>query len=506
MGDAAERAVLAVIHGPGWPVADDAAELAELARSAGAVVTETIFQTRGRYDPSTLFSSGKVEEIERAIASHAAGLVLCNRDLSPRQQMHLEKATKAKVIDRTRLILDIFARRARSREGRIQVELAQCLYLLPRLGGLVEELDRTGGGIGTRGPGETQLDADRRRVRARIAALKNQLSGVSHTRALHRRARPDDVPLVALVGYTNAGKSTLHRALTGSDVLIADALFATLDPTTRLLSLPENRRALLSDTVGFIHDLPPHLVAAFRATLEEVTQADLLLEVVDASDPRCWEQRAAVSGVLEHLDALRIPRLLVWNKVDLPWPGSQPATMAHADADRTDAETTLEGSGDLDVSAPTPGRGNARPTPERARSEESGGGGGGPALGSELPAVSVSALHGSGLDALRSMIVEHLPSPRVSVHVQLPFEAEALVAAVRRDAQVLDVSYGEHGITLLARCTPSMAARLRRAEASAHHDTAADGAAASDTLKASSEPFAGATEAKHAEGSGASRR
>ena len=416
MAERTERAVLAIIHGPGgWTVDDDRDELAELARSAGAEVVGTVVQRHGRYDPATLFGQGKVDELRAAMAAGMADLALCNRDLSPRQQLRLEEAVRGRVVDRTRLILDIFSRRARSREGRIQVELAQFLYLLPRLGGLVEEMGRTGGGIGTRGPGETQLESDRRRVRARIASLRAQLDEVAETRHVQRRSAPEGTPRLALVGYTNAGKSTLHRALTGSDVLAVDALFATLDPTTRVLDLPHNRRALLSDTVGFIHDLPPHLVAAFRATLEEVTTADLLLEVVDAAHPRCEEQRQAVEGVLADLQALEVPRVLVWNKMD-------------------------------------------RVAPQRAGEPE-----GGPDLEAEVPAVRVSALSGIGLAELRDLIAARLPDTRVEVRVRLGLGAEALVAAVRREGEIIRLAYDGGGIDLVARSTPALAARLQAA-------------------------------------------
>jgi GTP-binding protein HflX len=424
-----EKAVLACLHVPGgWSLADDVAELAELARTADAEVVATVLQTRGRPDPATLFSSGKVEEIRQALEAHGARTVLCNRDLSPAHQRNLEVALHAKVVDRTRLILDIFARRAQSREGRVQVELAQCLYLLPRLSSLVEEMGRTGGGIGTRGPGETQLESDRRRVRARIAALRHQLQDLGTTRAVQRRGRPPDLARVALVGYTNAGKSTLHRALTGSNAYVEDALFATLDPTTRLLALPGNRRALLTDTVGFVHDLPPHLVAAFRATLEEVASADLLLEVVDASHPHWWDERLAVEAALEALGAQEIPRILVWNKVDLLGAG------APADRPR--------------LGRPSPGTppGGPRPAPR-----------------TDLPTVSVSALHGTGLDALRDLVAACLPDRRVEVRARLDHRAASLVAALRREGEILELVYTADGIEVRARCGPALAARVRAA-------------------------------------------
>jgi GTP-binding protein HflX len=410
-----ERAVLACIAGPpgGWAIEDELAELEELARSAGAEPVAAVLQRHRHYEPATLFTRGKVEELAAAVRAEVADLVLVGCDLSPRQQLHLEEALGCRVIDRTRLILDIFACRAKSREGKLQVELAQLCYLLPRLVGLGRELSRTGGGIGTRGPGETKLETDRRKVRARIAALRRQLAEVAATRQVQRTGRRRvGLPLVALVGYTNAGKSTLHRALCGSDVLVADQMFATLDPTTRVLPLPANRRALLTDTVGFVHDLPSDLVAAFSATLEEVRSADLLLEVVDQSHPRQGEQRAAVEAQLRHLGAAGIPRILVWNKCDLP-----PA-------------------------------------------EDAGPVG---AVRTDLAQVRISARTGQGLEELRALIAAHLPEDRVEVRALLPYGAESLVHAVRRNGHVEELTYHEAGIALVARCSPALAHRLRAA-------------------------------------------
>ncbi len=419
----AERAVLACIAGPSgsWAVEDDLAELTELGRSAGADPVAAVLQRHGRYDPATLFSSGKVEEIGLAAAAADADMVLCNRDLSPRQQERLEDALGRNVIDRTRLILDIFATRARSREGRIQVELAQWLYLLPRLGGLGRELSRTGGGVGVgrRGPGETKLQSDRRRVRARISTLQADLAEVAASRQVRRRGRRrGGLPLIALVGYTNAGKSTLHRALCASDVLVADALFATLDPTTRLLDLPGNHQALMTDTVGFIHDLPHSLVAAFSATLEEVCDADLLLEVVDGSHARRHEQRSAVERVLGELGAANIPRILIWNKSDL-----------------TPVDAALSAAAD-------------RPTPRVG-----------------LPEVHLSSRTGAGLDELRALISLTLPDDRQEVRALLPHAAQSLLHVIRRDGEMLSIDYEPQGVHIVARCSPGLAARVQRAAA-----------------------------------------
>ncbi len=261
---------------------------------------------------------GKVNEVRASARALRANLVLFDHDLTPTQLRNLEQALDLKVIDRTQLILDIFARRARSREGQLQVELAQLSYLLPRLAGRGTVLSRLGGGIGTRGPGEQQLEYDRRRLRARIRTLRHAIERVRAQRALHRARRRDQQFLtVALVGYTNAGKSTLFNVLTRAQVTTSSRLFATLDPTVRALKLPSRRRALLSDTVGFIRNLPPHLVAAFRATLEELSEASLLLHITDASDSRRDSQDAAVEGLLETLEVAATPRLHVWNKVDL---------------------------------------------------------------------------------------------------------------------------------------------------------------------------------------------
>ncbi len=269
-------------------------------------------------DPATLVGRGKAEEIR--LTAHAAGaaVVIFDHDLTPTQLRNLESALDLKVLDRTQLILDIFARRALSREGQLQVELAQLNYLLPRLAGRGTMLSRLGGGIGTRGPGEQQLEFDRRRIRARIAKLTEALERVRSQRSLHRaRRREQQFQTVALVGYTNAGKSTLFNALTRAEVGTSSRLFATLDPTVRLLPLESRRSVLLSDTVGFIRKLPPHLVAAFRATLEELQDASLLLHVTDASHPEHGKQDAAVESLLAELGLTSAPRLHVWNKIDL---------------------------------------------------------------------------------------------------------------------------------------------------------------------------------------------
>jgi GTPase len=294
------------------------AEFEELARSAGAEVAATLIQRRPRADPATLVGHGKLEEIEGVVASTGADLVLFDHDLTPSQLRNLEAELPCRVIDRTQLILDIFARHARTREGQLQVELAQLEYQLPRLAGRGKAMSQLGGGIGTRGPGETQLETDRRKINLRIDHVKEQLESVRRIRRQQRQRREAvPVPVVALVGYTNAGKSTLFNALTEAGVLESSRMFATLDPKLRQLQLPSRRKILLSDTVGFIRNLPHTLVTSFRATLEEVERAELLLHVRDASSAMGDEQKAQVEKVLGELDVTGKPVIEVLNKIDL---------------------------------------------------------------------------------------------------------------------------------------------------------------------------------------------
>jgi len=364
---ASEVAILVGIsHGrqARWEAEDSLQELAQLARTAGARVGGTVLQERERLDPRYLIGRGKAEEIRAQAAG--ADLVILDEELSGSQQRNLEQLLRKRVLDRTGLILDIFAQRARSREGKLQVELAQLDYLLPRLAGAWTHLERLGGGIGTRGPGETQLESDRRRIKTRMAKLRRDLQEVRRHRALLRRPRRKvPFPILALVGYTNAGKSSLMNALTDAGVLVEDQLFATLDPTLRRLRLPGGRTVLLSDTVGFIRKIPHQLVAAFQATLEEIQEATLLLHVVDASHPHAVVQQAAVESVLGELGLADRPTLLVYNKID---------RIAHVPFGRR------AGSGRVSVSAKT-GEGlddlkaailallEARPAPVLAASE-----------------------------------------------------------------------------------------------------------------------------------------
>jgi GTPase len=297
---------------------DSLAELRELALSSGAAIAGEMMQRRPRPDPATLIGSGKVEELKGAVAASQADLAIFDHELTPSQQRNLERELDARVIDRTQLILDIFARHARTREGQLQVELAQLKYLLPRLAGRGREMSQLGGGIGTRGPGETQLETDRRKIYRRIRHLEEQLENVRRTRGQQRQRRESaPIATVALVGYTNAGKSTLFNALTRAGVLESPRMFATLDPTLRHIKLPSRREVLLSDTVGFIRNLPHTLVSAFRATLEEVQRASLLLHVADVTSPAAAEQQQQVEEVLRELESEDKPRIYVMNKVDL---------------------------------------------------------------------------------------------------------------------------------------------------------------------------------------------
>jgi GTP-binding protein HflX len=298
-------------------VEDSIEELRVLAESAGAEVVDIVVQGRETGHAATLIGSGKVEELAAQVSAQSIDVVIVDRDLTPTQQRNLENELGCKVVDRTQLILDIFARRARTREGQLQVELAQLNYLLPRLAGRGIQMSRLGGGIGTRGPGETQLEMDRRKIKGRIGKVEESLESVRAGRGIQRKQR-QSVPLatVSLVGYTNAGKSTLFNRLTGAGVIADARMFATLDPTVRQFTLPSNRRVLLSDTVGFIRNLPTTLVRAFRATLEEVTEAALLLHVVDASAEQAPEYTRHVLDVVREIGAEQTPQILVLNKLD----------------------------------------------------------------------------------------------------------------------------------------------------------------------------------------------
>jgi GTP-binding protein HflX len=358
---------------PRWEAEDSLVELEQLARAAGARVAEAVLQDRDRLDPRYLIGKGKAEEIRGRCSG--VDVVILDEELSGSQQRNLEKLLGRRVVDRTGLILDIFAQRAQTREGKLQVELAQLDYHLPRLAGAWTHLERLGGGIGTRGPGETQLESDRRRVKTRMAKIRRDLEQVRRHRALLRRPRRKiPFPIVALVGYTNAGKSSLMNALTRAGVVVRDQLFATLDPTLRRLTLPGDRVALLSDTVGFIRKIPHQLVAAFQATLEEVQEAELLLHVVDVSHPHAELQQAAVEAVLGELGLADRPTILAYNKIDrlgqrpdFPWgPGSgrvaiSAKTGAGLDDLRREIVAGLDGPRATTITAPR--------SPDRERSE-----------------------------------------------------------------------------------------------------------------------------------------
>jgi GTP-binding protein HflX len=294
------------------------AELKELARTAGVEVIDSVLQMRREADPRYLIGRGKLEDLNLRSMQAMADVLIFDKDLTPSQGRHISEATSLKVIDRSQLILDIFAQRAQSAEGKLQVELAQLKYRLPRLVQSDTSLSRLAGGIGGRGPGETKLEIDRRRARDRINHLEKRIDALSREREVRRAQRNRrELPVISIVGYTNAGKSTLLNAITGSEVLAENKLFATLDPTSRRLRFPQEREVIITDTVGFIRDLPKDLVAAFRATLEELYDADLLLHVVDASDPSREEQVQAVENILDSLELMQKPRLMVWNKADL---------------------------------------------------------------------------------------------------------------------------------------------------------------------------------------------
>ena len=403
------------------PVEESLDELAELAASAGAEISERLVQSRSAPEAATLIGQGKVEELAAAVKSNAVEVVIFDHDLTPTQQRNLEKAIAAKVIDRTQLILDIFASRARTREGRLQVELAQLNYLLPRLSGHGVEMSRLGGGIGTRGPGETKLETDRRRIARRIKKIADELDGVRAGRALHRRRR-SAVPLatLALAGYTNAGKSTLFNRLTRSEVLVDARMFATLDPTERPLTLPSRRRVLVSDTVGFIRTLPTTLVKAFRATLEEVTEAALVLHVVDVSSAAAAEHTTHVFKVLAEIGAAEVPQILVINKVDrLP--------DADADAETIQCRLLSEAGGHANTRA-----------------------------------VSVSALTGAGIDRLLAVIDELLPlDPLVRATFHLSAGDGATLALLHEFGRVLDTRYTGADCEIEAELPESLSRRLQ---------------------------------------------
>jgi GTP-binding protein HflX len=412
-----ERAVLVSTVHPGHDAfsrSEREAELRRLAYTAGLAVVATASQVVRRRNPATLIGSGKLEDVRDLARRFAAHVVIFDDALSPAQQRNLERALTVKILDRQQLILDIFARRARSNEGKLQVELAQLQYLLPRLTRHWTHLSRLGGGVGTRGPGETQLEVDRRRVRERIAHLRRRLDAVQRTRRLHRRERQAvPFPCVALVGYTNSGKSTLMNALTRAGVLVEDRLFATLDSTVRRLTLPGGDTVMLIDTVGFINKLPPELIDAFKSTLEEVSTADLLLHIVDASNPNASDQIRIVDSILTDIAADERPTITVFNKIDRVEDG---------------------------VAAPL----GTLPQHHQGAS------------------VRVSALTGTNLPALLDALSSALAATRQQVHCRVSVDDRALYSWIRKVGRIVCEDYRDGTVEITALLPRGAVGQLRK--------------------------------------------
>ena len=393
-----------------WKVKDTMDELAQLAESAGAEVKGRFLVRQPKIKAGHYIGSGKAEEISDWIKENRVSMVIFDDDLSPAQGRNLEKVFEVRVLDRTQLILDIFAQRAHTREGCLQVELAQHQYLLPRLRRMWTHLERQKGGIGLRGPGETQLEVDRRRINEMIGTLKRELEQVRARRAEQRRGRRrHGWALVSIVGYTNAGKSTLLNRLSGSEIFAEDQLFATLDPTTRQVELPNHEPMLMTDTVGFIQKLPHHLVESFKATLEEVVEADLLLHVVDASHPQAEVQIEAVHKVLDEIGGLDKPMLYVFNKIDKEHGRNAARRLAH-----------------------------------------------------QFPrSVAVSAISGEGIEPLFDALADCLKGRKVTMRLAVPLSEGRLIAALQKNASILEQDYEGASADLLVRVSPQLAAQCR---------------------------------------------
>ncbi|HZR77721.1 MAG TPA: GTPase HflX [Chthoniobacterales bacterium] len=409
-----ERALLIGLEKQGvskWDLRDSLDELAELASSAGAEVVDTVTQKLERPTAPYYIGKGKAESLKPALHDRQVTSVIFDDELSPAQGRNLENLLSRKVLDRTQLILDIFAQRARSREGRLQIELAQLQYLLPRLTRMWHHLSRQTGGIGTRGPGETQLEVDRRRVQERIARLERELESVRKTRAVQRQGRKrHQWPVAAVVGYTNAGKSTLLNLLTGADVVAENKLFATLDPTTRSFVLPNKQRLLLTDTVGFLRKLPHTLIESFKATLEEVSEADLLIHVVDLSHPRVDDQIEAVEAVIKELNAHGKQTVIVFNKIDNL-------------VNRELMEMYLRRF---------------------------------------TGSVAISARTGEGVNKLVQTLQEALSAWRLRSRFKIPASESALIAEIHRVGHVLELKYEGNEVSLVAHIPPELGQKLER--------------------------------------------
>ncbi|WP_055487897.1 GTPase HflX [Streptomyces sp. WMMB 322] len=418
-----ERVVLVGVwtSGTAQEAENSLAELAALAETAGALVLDGVIQRRDKPDPATYIGSGKAEELRDIVLETGADTVVCDGELSPGQLIHLEDVVKIKVVDRTALILDIFAQHAKSREGKAQVSLAQMQYMLPRLRGWGQSLSRqmggggsgsAGGGMATRGPGETKIETDRRRIREKMAKMRREIAEMKTSRDIKRQERRrNKVPSAAIAGYTNAGKSSLLNRLTGAGVLVENSLFATLDPTVRKAETPSGRLHTLTDTVGFVRHLPHHLVDAFRSTMEEVADADLIVHVVDGAHPAPEEQLASVRGVIRDVGASDVPEIVVVNKADA--------------ADPLVLERLLR---------------------------------------AESRAIAVSARTGQGIEELRALIDEELPRPSVELEVLVPYTEGKLVSRVHSEGEVLSETHTEDGTLLKARVHAELAAELRRFE------------------------------------------